>query len=447
MPFHATGFSGERAQHLAVRVERLRESFRAAERAARGSSRAFTNSGRCASAAPKTPSDSSAAASVVQRDAEVVLRDRVRGFCLERATIARLGVGEAAFLVQRDAALVPELGAVRLPAEEIVVQRQRFAGLAHQQVHLRHRLQHEIAILAAIESDAVLAHRLGVVSLAAERETEVVVRELPLDRHLQLALGRRAVAAGPLLLDREVRVRARQRRIELDRAARRRLRVLVASDVAEHEAHQIQRVVILRVELDRPLERAQRFVVQPAVIENLAERELQQRAVGVERERALDALLRALDVAGLLFGERELQQRGDVVRGVLQQRAKLLGGLVLLAEQRERPPELPARVAIFGTLPQALAQLRDARVVVAGIEVRDLEVALRDLHRLVELERLHERGDRLLVQALVVVQNAEVVVRARVRRIDPPGERAQNLAVALRRRGADGNMITRRGPP
>ncbi len=203
---------------------------------------------------------------MVQRDAEVVLRDRVRGFFLERATVARFGVGEPALLVQRDAALVPQLGAVRLPVEEIVVQRDGFAGLAKQEVHLRHGLKHEIAILAAIEGDAVLAHRFGVVSLAAEREAEVVVGELALDRHLELTLRRRAVAARPLLLEREVRVGARQRRIQLDGAARRRLGVLVASDVAEHEAHQVQRVVILRVQLDRPLEGAKRVIVQPAMI-------------------------------------------------------------------------------------------------------------------------------------------------------------------------------------
>src|SRR6476646_1810814 len=86
-------------------------------------------------------------------------------------------------------------------------------------------------------------------------------------------------------------------------------------------------------------------------------------------------------------------------------------------------------------MPQALAQLRDARVVVTGIEVGDLEVALRDLHGVVELERHHEGGDRLLVQALVVVKNPEVVVRPRVRRTDTPGEGPQNLAVALRSQG------------
>src|SRR5262249_28235964 len=84
------------------------------------------------------------------------------------------------------------------------------------------------------------------------------------------------------------------------------------------------------------------------------------------------------------------------------------------------------------TLTQTLAKLGDPRVVVSGIEVGDLEVALRDLHGVVELERLHEGGNRLVIQSLVVVQNAQVVVRAGVRRVDSSGERAEDLAVALR---------------
>jgi hypothetical protein len=43
--------------------------------------------------------------------------------------------------------------------------------------------------------------------------------------------------------------------------------------------------------------------------------------------------------------------------------------------------------------PQAIAQLRHAAVVVAGVEIGDLEIALRDLHFRVELERARERGD------------------------------------------------------
>jgi hypothetical protein len=93
-----------------------------------------------------------------------------------------------------------------------------------------------------------------------------------------------------------------------------------------------------------------------------------------------------------------------------------------LSEQRERAAELPTRIAVRRPDAQSLTQVGDAPVVVAGVEIRNLEVALRDLHLRVELERAHERGCRLGVQPLVVIQDAEVVVRTGVRRIDPPGE-------------------------
>ncbi len=304
---------------------------------------------------------------------------------------------------------------------------------ARQQKDLRLRLKHEVALLAALERHLVLAQRLGVVALAAEREAEVVAGELPFARDLQLALGiglrRRTIDA--LMVDREIRVRARQRRVELNRASRDCSRIVVPAQVAEHEAHEIQRVVVLRIQLHRALELRERLGRQAAMVEHFAQRPVQQRALGVELERPLEERLRLLDVARLLFGERELQQRADVVRAVLQHRAKLLRGLGLLAEQRERAAKLPPRVAIVGAKPDALFQLGNAGVVVAGVEVRDLEIALRDLHLRVELERLHERGDGLLVESLVVVQDPQVVVRAGVRRIDPPGERPEHVAVAL----------------
>ena len=443
MPFHATRMLRLRVVNTWRNASSASGNrFRRVSSSAR-LSRALTKVGRASSAVRNALERLVDRAAVIERHAEVVLRDRVRGLGGQRATIARLRVGEAAVLMQRDAALVPELRARRVALEQLVIEPQRFGVLAHQQVHLGHRLQHEIALFPALERDLVLAKRLGVVALAAEREAEVVARELPFAAHLQLAFGGRLGfgARHALRIDREIGVRARQRGIELDRATRDRLRVLVPPHVAEHEAHQVEGVVVLGIQLDGALQLAQRFFAQAAMVEHLAERDVQQRALGIELERALQTFLRALDVAGLFLGQRELQQRAHVARVVLQQRAKLLGRLRLLAEQREGAPELPARVAIFGAQPQLFLQLRNARVVVAGVEVRDLEIALRDLHLGVELQRLHERGDRLLVQPLVVVQHTEVVVRARVRRIDPSGERPQHFAIAIGRQKGGHELI------
>src|SRR5258708_11811097 len=80
----------------------------------------------------------------------------------------------------------------------------------------RDRLAHELAILAALDREAVLAQRLGVVALLPEREAEVVMRELAalgdLGRGLlaQAVLGR--LAFGAVALQREVGLRPRQRR-------------------------------------------------------------------------------------------------------------------------------------------------------------------------------------------------------------------------------------------
>ena len=84
------------------------------------------------------------------------------------------------------------------------------------------------------------------------------------------------------------------------------------------------------------------------MIQHLAERDVQQRAVGIERERAFQTGLRALDVAGLLFGQRQLQQRGDVGRIVVQQRIGI-----------QRPPPRAARAA--RTCDRAPTARRDPR--------------------------------------------------------------------------------------
>jgi hypothetical protein len=196
----------------------------------------------------------------------------------------------------------------------------------------------------------------------------------------------------------------------------------VPPEIAEDETHQVQRVGTVRVELRRAAQRRERLLVQPAVVEDLADIEIDHRAVWIQRESALQPLLRLLEAAVQLFGKRELHHRANVVRVVLQELGELGHRLGELSEEREGAAKLPACITVRGSAPEALAQIGDAPVVVACVEIRDLEVALRDLHLGVELERAHERGCRLGVQPLVVIQDAEVVVRTGVRRVDPPGE-------------------------
>ena len=192
-------------------------------------------------------------AGVVLRDAEVVVRDRVRRIDLERATIARRGRGVLPLLVQRHTALAPELGRILLREQDLVVQLDRRRRILLEQMHLGHRLPNEILILVTVEREPVFLQRLGVVALLPEGEAEIVVREVAVRRQLErgraalLPLGNELVVArGVVAIDREIRLRARERRVELDRALRRHARLLVPAEIAEHEADQVVRVGVLR---------------------------------------------------------------------------------------------------------------------------------------------------------------------------------------------------------
>ena len=98
-----------------------------------------------------------------------------------------------------------------------------------------------VALLAALESELVLAQRLRVVALLPEREPQIEVRELA-----PIAAARPRRALWPEWLERQVGLRAGERRIESDRALGGCLRFLVSPHVAEHEAHQVVRVRIVR---------------------------------------------------------------------------------------------------------------------------------------------------------------------------------------------------------
>ena len=122
------------------------------------------------------------------------------------------------------------------------------------------------------------------------------------------------------------------------------------------------------------------------------------------------------------------------------------------AEDGVGAAQLPARIALVGRAAEPLLQLRDAAVVEAGVVVGDLEVALGDLHAGIELEGARELLDRLGHQTLLIVEHAEIVVRAGVRRIDPARKRTQDREVAfgngsrrgVRERRGGGRRLRRR---
>ncbi len=146
---------------------------------------------------------------------------------------------------------------------------------------------------------------------------------------------------------------------------------------------------------------------------------------------ALEPLGRHLQPASRFLGEPELDDRGHILRLVGQQLFEFGDGFFVGAEDRVGAAQLPARVALIRRLAQPFLQFGDARVVKPGVVVGDLEIPLRDLHARVQLECPRELLDRLGDEALLIVENAEIVVRPGIRRIDPAGKGPQHREVAF----------------
>jgi len=317
-------------------------------------------------------------------------------------------------------------------------------------VHLGHGLLDEVAIFPALQRQPVFRERFVVVRLLAEGEAEIEVRELRLLAHLHLH-DARGVPSGFLDVlairgEREVRVRARERRIEIDRALGDLTGLVVPAGVSEDEAEQIQRLVVLWIELDRALQQRQRVLVEAAVVRDLAEIEMHQRALGIDGERLLEPAARDVDVANRFLGESDLDQRAEIMRVVLEQLLEFGDRVRVATEQRRGAPQFPACFAIARRRAQQFAEVGDALVGGAAVEIGDLEITLRHLHARVELQRAHERVHRFLVQSLVVVQDAEVVVRSGVGRIDPAGKGTENVTVPIRRHGSWRRSVRGRFP-
>src|SRR5204862_5462198 len=110
-------------------------------------------------------------------------------------------------------------------------------------------------------------------------------------------------------------------------------------------------------------------------------------------DRAPKPFGRGFGAPAILLRQPELNDRGHVLRTVGEQLLELGRSLLVRAENRIGASQLPAGVAVVGRLAQPLLQLRHAPVVVTGIVISDFEVALRDLHLRVQLERARERRE------------------------------------------------------
>src|SRR3989442_15908875 len=123
-----------------------------------------------------------------------------------------------------------------------------------------------------------------------------------------------APALRGVALEREVGLRARERRVQLDRALRRDARVLVTAQVAQQERHQIMGVGIVGVEFHGALEGDERFVIQAAVVVDLAQIKVYDRRVGLELDRALEPFGRGLGAPAILLPKPEPNDPAHVFR-------------------------------------------------------------------------------------------------------------------------------------
>ena len=98
-----------------------------------------------------------------------------------------------------------------------------------------------------------------------------------------------------------------------------------------------------------------------------------------------------------------------------------------------RDPTLHQRFEILGIRSQALLEVVEPALENPTLPVRDLQISPRHTHPLVERQRARERDDRFVRQSLSEIQDSEVVVRARVRRIDSAREGPQDVDLTAMR--------------
>ncbi len=383
--------------------------------------------------------------------AEIVPAERILRIDRDGLFVGHRGFLPPPRLMQADPALVPELGGGRILGEEQVVQLKCGRDVPTQQVHLRHRLPDETGIFAGVERQPVLPEGLDVVALLPEGEPEIVVRQGRALRHRGARhrgprrRGARSLAPGAVPAERQVVLGPGKRGVERRGARRGAARFFVVAQIPIDECQQIVGVGVVWVLLDRRLQRLPRLLREAAIVERLAVVEEGDGGVRIEGLGAFEGGRRRFEIAATPLGEPELEQGRDVIRLAGENHPEFGGRLVPLRECRAGPAEFPAGGDIGGLATEPFPQFREAAIVVAGGVIRDLEVLRRDLHARIELERPDELLDGLGDEALLVIQDAKVVVRSRIGRIDAAGERAQDREIAFRWRRPGHASLTSAG--
>src|SRR5204863_278214 len=121
-------------------------------------------------------------AAVEHRDARIVERDRVAWFAFHRTLIARARFVELSALVQHEAALIPQLGAVGYPLDQRFVCFSRRGQLATQQMYFLDRLlqslQSDIQHPAIVGYFAQIKMDQGAARVRVHRALEPYLRDL-----------------------------------------------------------------------------------------------------------------------------------------------------------------------------------------------------------------------------------------------------------------------------
>jgi hypothetical protein len=207
------------------------------------------------------------------------------------------------------------------------------------------------------------------------------------------------------------------------------------TQIAIHEGHEIMGLRVIRIPSDGVLQRYESELGEAAVVQHFPTVEPSDGIVWILIAGAGQPVTGGIEPSARLLGQTELEHRRHIARVLGEQRLELSDGVLVPPQAGIRAAQLPSGIAVVW-LPACLGpEVGDAALKVPTVPVGDLQVGLGHLHLGVELQGAGKFRDRLVDQTLLVIKNAEVIVRPGVGRIDPLGEGAENREIALRQRG------------
>ena len=363
-------------------------------------------------------------AQIVERDAQIVVRQRVERVAAQGMAI-RVGCRRhVATLMQRDPILVPVARRVRVLGQQFLVRAERRREVPPDQIEFCQGMPHQTGVRPLRQCALEFTARLVEVAALPEGESQPVACEPVFG-----AGGCIDHRDAGRTLDGQMRLQRLQRGVECRRLPRCVQRRLVSSQIAQHEAAHQMGVGDARVARNHGIERDERLLVLSALIQHF--REVQSRNGVIQRgvHRPFKPALGASEITRMLFDQSPFEQRGAVVRILGDERVQLLRRLALSTDQSQQPRTLTSRLEIVGVRGQHSVEHQQAGVARARLRGRDFQIARRDPHAAIERQRAQEGIDGLDEHPFAEIQDAEVVERAGILRIDAAGHGAQESDV------------------